>query len=165
MAIGIHYLYTGNFHARLVARKTNETKRLDAKFKPQWFLFMSVISALRGRREGSEAQPYRMHWRPTVSALTDRKSRAETRVSVTINQNYCGAISVCFFVCPARGLFIKLMANAIAARLDRQADWQTGERGQTRTDTDTGTAGVCAVRANNAHCLISLLETSEKRSI
>lgn len=56
------------------------------------------------------------------------------------------------------------MANAIAARLDRHADRETDrqtDNGDRHGHTDT--AGVCAVRANNAHCLISLLKTREKR--
>lgn len=35
--------------------------------------------------------------------------------STTINQNYCGAISVCFLFALS-GLFIKLMPNEITAR-------------------------------------------------
>lgn len=77
MAIGIHYLYTGNFHARLAARKTNEKTRCKIQASVIFIYERNFCPAGGGGRERRQAPSYRLHWRPTVSALTDRKSRAE----------------------------------------------------------------------------------------
>lgn len=104
LAIGAHYLNTANIFTRSFLRGTEKSV-----CKIQASVIFIYVRRLLGKGEGRRGEY------DVLAALATGSQRINRSRSTTINQNYCGAISVCFLFALS-GLFIKLMPNEIAAR-------------------------------------------------